>query len=310
MKYNIVSIGDTSNITAFIDGEMYTASNDHPNWAAIAAGAVAGDESIVDLFDVSQTVSKRFEQLTERVSVRNGQVYFDGDVLDRAETKQIVRFLDSDVEDWEPLVLFLEKVQTNPNEHSREQLYSWLEHHDFPIDSDGDIIAYKGVRVVGGPDYFSINHGKAIVDGEEHSGAIPNAIGSVVEMPRSEVHHDPTTGCSRGLHAGTWDYASGFAQGAVLTVKINPRDVVSVPTDSDWAKVRVCRYIVTGVTESEYTSPYWEDDEDHNLHENINAWGEEEWDDLFESDAPIYNDTRYNYTKQQRDASGRFVKGV
>lgn len=303
MKYNIVSMGDTSNITAFIDGEMYTASNDHPNWDAIVTGAVAGDESIATLFDVSQTVSKRFEQLTERVAVRNGQIYFDGDELDRAETKQIVRFLDEGVDDWEPLVLFLEKVQTNPNEHSREQLYSWLEHHDFPIDSDGDIIAYKGVKVTTDGGYASISQGKAIVDGEEFSGSIPNGVGSVVEMPRSEVHHDPATGCSRGLHAGTWDYASDFAKGAVLTVKINPRDVVSVPTDCDWAKVRVCRYIVTGVTESEHTSAYWADDEDY---EDDESWGEEEYD----NETPVYNDTRYNYQKQQRDASGRFVKSV
>jgi hypothetical protein len=302
MKYNIVSMGDTSNITAFIDGEMYTASNDHPNWDSIVTGAISGDEGIADLFDVAETVSKRFEQLTERVSVRNGQIYFDGDELDRAETKQIVRFLDDGVDDWEPLVLFLEKVQTNPNEHSREQLYSWLEHHDFPIDSDGDIIAYKGVKVVD-DGYRSISQGKAIVDGEEHSGAIPNNVGSVVEMPRSEVHHDPSTGCSRGLHAGSWDYASGFAQGAVLTVKINPRDVVSVPTDCDWAKVRVCRYIVTGVTESEHTSAYWADDEDY---EDDESWGEEEYD----NETPVYNDTRYNYQKQLRDASGRFVKSV
>lgn len=304
MKYNIVSMGDTSNITAFIDGEMYTASNDHPNWDSIVTGAISGDEGIADLFDVAETVSKRFEQLTERVSVRNGQIYFDGDELDRAETKQIVRFLDDGVDDWEPLVLFLEKVQTNPNEHSREQLYSWLEHHDFPIDSDGDIIAYKGVKVVD-DGYRSISQGKAIVDGEEHSGAIPNNVGSVVEMPRSEVHHDPSTGCSRGLHAGSWDYASGFAQGAVLTVKINPRDVVSVPTDCDWAKVRVCRYIVTGVTESEHTSAYWSSADD-DYEEEDNEWGEEEYD----NETPVYNDTRYNYQKQQRDASGRFVKSV
>lgn len=304
MKFNIVSMGDTSNITAFIDGEMYTASNDHPNWDAIVTGAVDGDEGIADLFDVAKAVSKRFEQLTERVSVRNGQVYFDGDELDRAETKQIIRFLDEGVDDWEPLVLFLEKVQTNPNEHSREQLYSWLEHHDFPIDSDGDIIAYKGVKVVD-DGYRSISQGKAIVDGEEHSGAIPNNVGSVVEMPRSEVHHDPSTGCSRGLHAGSWDYASGFAQGAVLTVKINPRDVVSVPTDSNWAKVRVCRYVVTGVTESEHTSAYWSSADD-DYEEEDSEWGEEEYD----NETPVYNDTRYNYQKQQRDASGRFVKSV
>lgn len=300
MKYNLVTMGDEKNLTLVVNGEMYVASHQHPNWEAIVAGLLNDDESVVDLFDVAETVSRRFEALTERVTVRNGQVYFDGDPLDRAETRQIVRFLDDGVDDFMPLVNFLEKVQTNPNEHSREQLYSWIDRHDFPITEDGDIIAYKGVLANADGTYESISSGKAIVDGEEVSGRIPNAVGSVVEMPRSEVHHDPATGCSRGLHAGTWDYASDFSRGAVLTVRINPRDVVSVPTDCDWQKVRVCRYVVTGVTEHEYTSPYWEDDEDYD---------DDEWGEL-EDETPVYNDTRYNYQKQQRDASGRFVKSV
>jgi len=311
MKYNLVSSGDQKNLTLVHDGEMYVADNTHPSWDRIFAGVMNGDESVVSLFDLSESVSRKFEALTERVAVRGGQVYFDGDPLDRAETRQIVRFLDGDIEDWEPLVNFLEKVQTNPDEHSREQLYTWLDRHDFPITEDGDLIAYKGV-VANGDEYFSINHGKAIVDGEEVNGAVPNAVGSVIEMPRSEVQHDPRTGCSRGLHAGTWDYASGFARGAVLTVRINPRDVVSVPTDCSAQKVRVCRYTVVGVTDVEHDSPLWTDaDEDwDDDYSEDDSWGELEDDDFPESDAPIYNDTRLNYQNQNRDSSGRFVKTV
>ena len=84
-------------------------------------------------------------------------------------------------------------------------------------------------------------------------------------MPRGDVEHDPGVGCHVGLHAGTWDYASSFAQGAVLTVEINPRDVVSVPTDCQDQKMRVCRYTVTGITEQELGSfvadEYDEDEE-------------------------------------------------
>ena len=306
MKYNLVTVGDEKNLTLVVNGEMYVASHSHPNWDAIIAGVLKDDESVVDLFDVAETVSRRFEALTERVTVRNGVVYFDGDELDRAETRQIVRFLNDGEDDFMPLVNFLEKVQTNPNEHSREQLYTWLDKHDFPITDDGDIVAYKGVRVLDNGNYVSISSGKAIVDGEEVSGNIPNAVGSVIEMPRSEVHHDPATGCSRGLHAGTWDYASNFAQGAVLTVRINPRDVVSVPTDCDWQKVRVCRYVVTGVTETQYDGAHWVDEDDfEDDYEEDYSWGELE--DDFE---PAPTDTRFNYLGQHRDEKGRFVKSV
>jgi hypothetical protein len=60
-------------------------------------------------------------------------------------------------------------------------------------------------------------------------------------------------GCSVGLHVGTYDYASNFTLN-VLEVHVNPRDVVSVPTDSNWAKVRCCRYVV--IKEVERTLHY------------------------------------------------------
>ena len=64
-------------------------------------------------------------------------------------------------------------------------------------------------------------------------------------MPRGEVQHDPESGCSTGLHVGTYAYAQGYARAALLTVHVNPRDVVSVPTDCDAEKMRVCRYVVS-----------------------------------------------------------------
>jgi len=121
-----------------------------------------------------------------------------------------------------------------------------LRHH-------GDFVAYKGVRQNGDREdlFRSISHGSAIVNGERHTGTIPTSPGVVVEMPRSEVNHNPSVGCSTGLHAGSWAYAYNFGSRTTLRVKINPRDVVSVPTDCGEAKMRVCRYRVLGPVESE-----------------------------------------------------------
>lgn len=242
--------------------EVLVATNEHPNWAAIIEALDSGDEKVYGLFDVSKTVENYFNELSERVSVANGRVYFDGDAVDNAITKQILRFIDEDVDDWLPLVEFWERLQANPSEHSREQLYRWLEAHDFTITYDGKFLAYKGVQVNDKYDdenvhrYQSISRGTAIVDGKEYNGAIPNALGSVVTMPRSSVTFDPADGCNVGLHAGTWKYASEFAQGAVLTVEIDPRDVVSVPVDCESQKLRVCRYVVVDVAEVENTSAF------------------------------------------------------
>jgi len=156
-----------------------------------------------------------------------------------------VRFLDEGVDDWKPLIAFLEKVQQNPQEHSRNQLFEWLTRQVFTITDDGDIIGYKSVKSDGAGGFTSISSGTALVNGEVKTGRIPQRVGDVVTMPRSEVAFDPSQGCSTGLHVANWDYASTWtSHDAVLAVAVNPRDVVSVPTDCDFQKVRVCRYTV------------------------------------------------------------------
>jgi hypothetical protein len=253
VQYTLIQNEDgESNIVVFVSGSApQVAHESHPNFEAILDGAKAGDESIVPLFDVSKTVGEKFERLSERVTTQHGKLFLDGVEVNNTLTEQVLRFMDLDIEDWQPLVAFFENVQANPNPHSREQLYDWLAQRDFTITQDGLIVGYKGVT----SDLQSIHSGKAIVDGETVTGRIPNKLGSIIEMPRNEVQWDPSIGCHSGLHVGTYDYANSFAQGALLEVHVNPRDVVSVPTDCDWAKVRCCRYTVVDTIDAPYTVP-------------------------------------------------------
>src|ERR1035437_174856 len=231
-------------VTAFVSGQKpYTASTaSHPNFAEIVSALKAGDVSALGLFDISTVVEKYFDQLSERVAVKGGHVFFDGDEVDNSLTKQILRFLEAKIDDWQPLVNFMENVASNPNEHSREQLYSWLEARDFTITSDGNLVGYKGVK----SDLKSVHSGPGIVNGEAINGHLDNSPGNTVEIARSVVQHDPSNGCASGLHVGTYDYARSWGT-IVLKVEVNPRDVVSVPTDCNAAKVRVCRYEVIEV---------------------------------------------------------------
>jgi hypothetical protein len=256
IRYNLVEFEDQKNITVVLDGEMYVADNNHPNWPAIFE-AVQNDreEGLADLFDTEKALAKRFDKVSERVSIRHGKVHFDGDVVDNALTQQIIRFLNEGVDDWKPLVAFMEKVQTNPQEHSREQLYQFLARHEFTITDDGDILGYKGVTYVQSTldedeHYLSTTRGEAFVNGEPKKGYIPQRLGDVVEMPRSAVAFDPSQGCSTGLHVANHGYALTYGN-KVLLVRVNPRDVVSVPDDANWQKVRVCRYEVVSEAEGE-----------------------------------------------------------
>jgi hypothetical protein len=259
IMFTLVGDGEEANVVVFVPGEdgPLVAHSSHPNFNAIVTAARAQDHGIVELFDVASTIAQKFERLSERITTANGELFLDGEALDGVVTDHILRSMEAGLKDWEPLVKFIEALSTNPNQESVDQLYTWLKSAGLVIDTDGMIVGYKGVQGRGSQSdpYRSVNSGKAIVNGEVRIGNIPNGPGDVVEMPRSEVEFDPSVGCSQGLHVGSYAYASGWARGALLEVRVNPRDVVSVPTDCNAEKLRCCRYTVVDVIDQPYESP-------------------------------------------------------
>jgi hypothetical protein len=275
MLYSIVKTEDRSFLTVFTNGQAYPVDDGHIHWNEILTGVINDDESVIDLFDITEAISKQYKSVSERISIGYGRLYFDGDEIHNSLTDHIVRLYQEakspdDAEEYaRSLILFLEKIQTNPQEHSRTQLYDWLQDNDFTINQFGNIVAYKGVRDYDGR-YFSLTSGNAWVNGKEYHGRIPNDPGSIVRMPRSQVIHDPDTHCSVGLHAATYEFAKYFAgtTGTVLKIFVNPRDVVSVPADGSADKFRCCRYTVGDKVSEAYQLPliitddYWNDEED------------------------------------------------
>lgn len=300
--YRYLNMDGQEYLTVYVQGqEPLVASNEsHGNFAELKRLAEASDPSVVEQFDTARAVQKAFADVVEgRVAVRNGVVYFDDDAMDNAITEAILRFHEAG-ENFSPLVKFMENVMANPQVESREQFYRWLEQHEFPIDDDGNIVAYKGVKRNHSDDegvYRSLHAGHAFVNGVEYKhDYIPNKVGDVVTMPRSEVDFDPNSSCSTGLHAGTHAYATTYANGgALMYVKINPRDVVSVPHDSSSQKVRVCRYEVVDFadTAKAHEGPRY-------VHKNTPVV-----QDVSKSER---RDTRENHKFQKRDAKGHFVK--
>lgn len=74
-----------------------------------------------------------------------------------------------------------------------------------------------------------------------------------------------SVGCGHGLHVGAFDYAKSYGgidldddEGGngnkLMICKVNPRDVVSVPTDSRFQKLRCCRYEVVSEFEDLFKS--------------------------------------------------------
>jgi hypothetical protein len=131
----------------------------------------------------------------------------------------------------EPMVQFMENLMQNPSMRAVTELYGFLEKGQLPITPDGHFLAYKKVR----EDYKDV-----------HSGTFDNSVGQTVEMERNQVDDDKDRTCSSGLHFCSQGYLQHFGGERVMILKINPRDVVSIPADYGDTKGRCCRYEVIG----------------------------------------------------------------
>jgi hypothetical protein len=92
-----------------------------------------------------------------------------------------------------------------------------------------------------------------------------NSVGKIVEMERNSVDDNSSNTCSSGLHFCSQEYLSSFGGERTVIVKINPRDVVSIPNDYNNSKGRACRYEVIGEVgvrqedeEQDFTAPVQE----------------------------------------------------
>lgn len=265
MKFNIAKESSGKSVTAVLgNGKVLVADSQHPNWDDIITELMGNDNPldsrIQELFDVSFVLGQKFEMLGDRLMVSKGRVYLDGEEVDDDLTKEILRYYVDGNKDLTGLVAFFHKVISNPNPGSVTFLYSWIKRGSWSICDDGDFIGYKNVEK---DTYLSFTAGKAIVDGVLIEGRIPNKPGSIVQMPRNEVVDKSGGACATGLHVGTFEFAKGFhtlaehgGNGVLVKVKMNPVNVVSVPSEVGVAKMRVCKYVVLDETAEENATPH------------------------------------------------------
>lgn len=166
--------------------------------------------------------------------VGNSVFYKDTEVTGKF-AERIVNLINADIP-VQFLMNFFERLELNPSFNSRKQLFAFLDVNSIAITQNGTFLCYKAVR----------NNWT-----DKHTGTIPNCIGQVVTMKRELIDDNPDVGCSKGLHAGGLEYVKGFACGygtaggdRIIIVEIDPADVVSVPHECAYGKLRTCRYKV------------------------------------------------------------------
>jgi hypothetical protein len=219
-------IATASGITAVIDGENYTITSDNPSYQQVleAIGNREAPENIAELFRTANAIKRYAKGLIE---VRDGVLYYEGEEIHNVVVDRILAFMAAHLP-VEPLIAFLGRLMANPSRRSIEELYTFLEHKALPITEDGCFLAYKGVR----DNYLDC-----------HTGTFDNHPGTINEMPRQKVDDDFRRGCSYGFHVGSLEYATGFGSRTVI-VKVDPADVVSVPSDCSCQKLRTAKYEV------------------------------------------------------------------
>ncbi|UVG35220.1 rIIB-like protein [Microbacterium phage Cece] len=230
----------------FSDGETRAIGSDNPNYEKVVAGLLEkslNEDQVLDLIAPFEAMYRTLTQLSERVSRKGNKLLFDGDVAHSVLTDHILKIMNegSDEAGWKAYIKFWEKLATNPSKQSQEHLFHFIKQNGLTVTPDGDVVFYKGVEKSG----LSNRAGYAIVNGVEFDNKhIPNAVGDIIEIPRSMVDDNRGVACSVGLHVGAFSYANTFpSSGNILfTVVVNPRDVVSVPSDHSDRKVRVSRY--------------------------------------------------------------------
>ena len=219
-----------SNVTVVIEGKPHTVSKTHVSYTKVVDAIKSNDwDTVKAIIDPVKVV---LNYGAGNISIKGDQLYWKGEPFAGVMATRMIAMLEEGFS-IEPMVLFMHNLLKNPSKRSVDELYGFLEKNSLPITPDGYFLAYKKVR----RDFLDI-----------HSGTMDNSPGTIVEMERFKVDDNKDQTCSTGLHFCGMSYLDHFggSDSRTVIVKIDPADVVSIPSDYNGAKGRACRYEVIG----------------------------------------------------------------
>lgn len=245
------------NIILVIDNKPYTITNSHISYDKIKNAIKNKDwDSIAGLVNAS-TALKTYGK--SEFEVVDGNFYRNGQVVHSIIADRIVTMYQEGF-DIQPMVKFMQNLEKNPSKRAVDEFYKFLEFANLPITEDGCFLAYKKVQ----GDYLDC-HSRSVLN-KPHSlmtdteiGQFPKKCGrnnevlvqikngaTNISMERNMVDDVASRTCSNGLHFCSYDYLKSFGGSRVVILKINPANVVSIPTDYSFTKGRCSEYDVVG----------------------------------------------------------------
>ncbi len=239
MKYIFTNKG----ATFYINGANYNFDNDSVEFARIKQifnlPENKQEQAILDLLAADTKEIEKEKKLG--FTFLNNSVQIDGEEVHASLAKTILELKKNGL----PISMFLNfwrNLKQNPSASSVAELYDFLSYKQLPITEDGCFIAFRGLQANGWSKHGNLNT-KVLKGKVNAQGQIYNGVGEEIEVERNCVDDNRNNDCSFGVHAGSFDYAKGWSAGKIVSVKINPKDVVSVPS-SDCRKLRCCAYKV------------------------------------------------------------------
>ena len=251
-------------ITVVLDGKSYSINAGNKLFVnALDAYKVNDWDTFISFVNPELRLKSLYAKY-EGIEVKDGNLYVFDEPVHSTLATRVISFLEAGL-DCVHLFKFILKLNLNPSKRAVDELYTFLEHRALPITDNGNFLAYKAVR----EDYS-----------DKYSGKFINTIDAVLEMPRNKVDDDKNVGCSYGFHAGTIEYAKQFSggYGHIVLVEINPSDVVSIPTDCEFQKLRTCKYKVVGEYEIDLTDPLYASRFQTDQDDEVDVWDDEDED--------------------------------
>lgn len=227
MKYSGEITNDHITIVS-TDGESGTVNTDHEAYSEALTAVREG--RFADFMLIANPIAVIHQYADNRITIEGGEVSFDNEVIHHHIADRMLGMI-QDGHGVEPLACFLVNLHDNVSKRAIDELYGFLEISGLEITPDGYFVAYKKVA----ENYMDC-----------YSGTMDNSLGAIVEMTRNEVDDDKDRTCSAGLHFCGRAYLNSYPGERTVIVKINPADVVSIPSDYHNHKGRCCKYEVIG----------------------------------------------------------------
>lgn len=166
-----------------------------------------------------------------------GDLVVDNVVLEHTEEDDLLNMIkllkdkgviENDIERIKP---FLLNMLQNPYINATHEIYEYCKAMDFEITEDGHFLAYKNVNA----DYSS----------KYDKGKTKHAVGQITKVEKFDTNRNQL--CSYGLHFCSKSYLSEYRGEVTIIVKVNPKDVCSIPVDYNFTKGRCTQYMMVGV---------------------------------------------------------------